>query len=397
MALSAHKSAWVKERQVMAQRYQRGSLRREPRSGGKEVWVWRYRVHGVMKQEAFPVESFPTENDVWQHLERSVSLLNKGAEKPVPVAVTMGFVVDRYIKEYLPELSKATQDTDGSMLRVHIKPKWGETQIADIQPADVEKWLKQLQGENGKPLSGASRGRARRMMKQLFDRAMFWRLIPHEENPITLVKVRGVSRRQKTIVILTVAQVNALIAELPEPYATMVLIAAGLGLRVEEVVALKWRDFDFHSQTITIQQVYTHSALKEVPKTEASNADLPVSENILAALRGHRERNTIKSEWVFPSPVTGHPYSPDTILQKKIKPAVKKLGLPKIGWHTFRHTYKSWLGSGTATLTQQKDMLRHADISTTGNIYGGTPIEEMRPLHEAIASQLHAQSPATKA
>ena len=34
-----------------------------------------------------------------------------------------------------------------------------------------------------------------------------------------------------------------------------------------------------------------------------------------------------------------------------LKPAAQKLGLPKIGWHTFRHSFKAWIASGATTLT----------------------------------------------
>jgi integrase len=345
-----------------------------------------------MQQELFPAEQYKTEGALWRHLETAIGRLNDGLETPTPKAVTMGDVITQYIKEYLPELSKTTQDTDRSMLNKHVRPMWGEKLIGDIKPDAVEKWLKTLK------MSGASRGRARRMIKQLFDRAMFWEYLPAGENPITLVKVRGVSLRVKVIHILTQNQVNALVAVLQEPYNLMVLVAAGLGLRVSEVVALQWDDIDQKAKTITIRRAYTHSALKGV-KTEASEAVLPISDMLLDALFTHRSGSGAGEQWVFPSPVTGHPYSADTILNKKIKPAAAALGLPKIGWHTFRHSYKSWLGGGKATLTQQKDMLRHADISTTANIYGGTPVEEMRPLHEAVTARLcpPTYSPATNA
>jgi hypothetical protein len=76
------------------------------------------------------------------------------------------------------------------------------------------------------------------------------------------------------------------------------------------------------------------------------------------------------------------------ILADHLKPAAKKLGLPKPGWHTsFRHGYRSWLGAGTATTSQQKDLMRHAALPTTME-YGGTPVEEMRPLVEAVSSRL---------
>jgi integrase len=50
------------------------------------------------------------------------------------------------------------------------------------------------------------------------------------------------------------------------------------------------------------------------------------------------------------------------------KLAAGKLG--KIGWHTFRHTYRSWLDETGAPMKVQQEQMRHASIQTTMNIYG---------------------------
>jgi integrase len=133
---------------------------------------------------------------LWTHLETSVRLLNEGAAEPVPIAVTMGKLIDRYRSEYRPTLAKSTRNTDGSMLRVHIEPIWGSVGIADVSPMAVDAWLKSL------TISPSSKGRARHLLKQLIDKAMFWELIRQDVNPMTLVKVKGVSKRVKKVVLL---------------------------------------------------------------------------------------------------------------------------------------------------------------------------------------------------
>ena len=140
---------------------------------------------------------------LWQHLETANRLLSEGAEEPVPVATMMGKVIARYRKEYLPNLAKSTRNTDGSMLKVHIEPQWGSVGIADVRPMAVDEWLKSL------TLSSASKGRARTLLKQLIDKTMFWEMIPSGKNLMTLVKVKGVSKRQKKIVLLRLRHENA--------------------------------------------------------------------------------------------------------------------------------------------------------------------------------------------
>jgi hypothetical protein len=44
-------------------------------------------------------------------------------------------------------------------------------------------------------------------------------------------------------------------------------------------------------------------------------------------------------------------------------------GIGKVGWHTFRHTYSTMLGSAGTDIKVQQELLRHANIQTTMNIY----------------------------
>jgi integrase len=41
-----------------------------------------------------------------------------------------------------------------------------------------------------------------------------------------------------------------------------------------------------------------------------------------------------------------------------------------IDWHTFRHTYRSWLDETGAPMKVQQELMRHALIQTTMNVYG---------------------------
>lgn len=50
-------------------------------------------------------------------------------------------------------------------------------------------------------------------------------------------------------------------------------------------------------------------------------------------------------------------------------PAGQKLGLDGVGWHTFRHTYRSWLDATGAPLGVQQKLMRHAQISTTIDVW----------------------------
>jgi integrase len=55
-----------------------------------------------------------------------------------------------------------------------------------------------------------------------------------------------------------------------------------------------------------------------------------------------------------------------------------------IGWHTMRHTYRSWLDETGAPMTVQQNLMRHSDIRTTMNIYGDAIPDTLRKAHGKV-------------
>jgi len=73
-----------------------------------------------------------------------------------------------------------------------------------------------------------------------------------------------------------------LIALISEPYATMVYVAVYTGLRVSELIGLRWGDI--HDQSITIDERYCRGDLGE-PKSDASNATIPVNRKVIERIQ----------------------------------------------------------------------------------------------------------------
>ena len=202
-------------------------------------------------------------------------------------------------------------------------------------------------------------------MHTLFIAAIRWEMI--ERNPID--HIRQSRKRLKTPRVLTPAEFKALLPHLSEPYKTMVMTIACLGLRVCELLGLQWGDIDFDNFTVKIQRDFVEGEIYPT-KTEASEALLPLDPDLAVMLMNHKERSFYKadSDFVFAG-ATGKPRWPDVMLTDHIKPAAAKVGIGKIGWHTFRHTYSSLLRAHGTDIKVQQELLRHSDVQTTLNIY----------------------------
>ena len=59
-----------------------------------------------------------------------------------------------------------------------------------------------------------------------------------------------------------------------------------------------------------------------------------------------------------------------------------------IGWHNFRHAYSTLLRELGADIKVQQELLRHADIRTTLNIYTQAVTAQKREANSKVVSML---------
>jgi integrase len=102
-----------------------------------------------------------------------------------------------------------------------------------------------------------------------------------------------------------------------------------------------------------------------------------------------------EEHWLFPSPVTGRPYHADSMRNDYLVPTGLKLGLGRIGFHTFRHTYRAWLDETGAPVGVQQKLMRHAHVSTTMDQYGNASALAKRKANRPIVQRL-LQRPANQ-
>src|ERR1700741_5329112 len=67
-------------------------------------------------------------------------------------------------------------------------------------------------------------------------------------------------------------------------------------------------------------------------------------------------------------------------------------GLGRIGFHTFRHTYRAWLDETGAPVGVQQKLMRHAHVSTTMDQYGNASALAKRKANRPIVQRLLRRS-----
>ncbi len=372
-------------------RYQYGSVEIDKRVTGPDVWIYRWREttsDGRKKRRGFTVgtvEKYRTEAHALKAAEGMRLLINDGVAAREPVLFCG--VLDRFLIEQKQE-QEAEQITHGtlasyrSMISQHILPKWGDMYLQDVRPALVQDWLRKL------TLSPTYKGHIRSLMYRLFDRAMIWELIGVDRNPMDLVEVKGISKRRKRPRILQVKDAWRILDALAQPYRTIVLIALCFGLRISEILGLRWTDFDFKRSAVLIQRSAVGKRLNKL-KTECSQDEVPLERGFIVELKKWQVL-CLESEgqWLFPSPATGRPLHADSIRADYLVPTGLQLGLGRIGFHTFRHTYRAWLDETGAPVGVQQKLMRHAHISTTMDQYGNASMEAKRKANRPLVQRL---------
>lgn len=357
--------------------YQHGTIERKRRKKAPDVWAFRYYVRNADGSRTYASKVIGTVKEFSTKAQASKAaeafLLEANPDKQGLVPLTFSAVIGTFKHDNLPD-RYSTRVSYLSCLNVHIKPKWGHCTLEQVAaaPIEVEKWLE------GLSLAPKTRGHLKAVLHRLYDFAMKSGLYPLERNPMELVEVKNVTKRVRQPRVLTYDQFWTLLGFIVEPYRTMVLVAQCLGLRASEVMALQWRDFDFENLTVRVQRSVVHGRVGDV-KTEYSNDDLPLDPDFATVMLNWKAKCAETPEgWVFPNPDTGKPYWQESVCTDHIKPAGVKAGLGKIGWHTFRHTYRTWLDTTGAPISTQKELMRHASIQTTSNVYGRAVMSEAK-------------------
>jgi len=147
--------------------------------------------------------------------------------------------------------------------------------------------------------------------------------------------------------ILTIEQVERLVAATPAAHRAFVTTAAYTGLRAGELRALSWGDIDFDARGITVNKTYYRDHLQRSTKTGHDRV-VPLPPHVAITLREwRRECPRSSAGLVFPGP-SGSPLDLDTFRARIFKPAVRAAGLPAgLRIHDLRHTSASlYLQSG---------------------------------------------------
>jgi hypothetical protein len=184
-----------------------------------------------------------------------------------------------------------------------------------------------------------------------------------------------------------------LLTSLPEPCRTIVVAAVLTGLRIGEVLALRWKNLDMLRGRVLVRETVSEGLFGS-PKIRSSRRDVPMSQPVCKALVAQRGRcrQAGPEDLVFATRKQT-PLNPKNPLRRELHPACIRLKLLLITWHSFRHTHATLLGELCESLRTAQAILWHSDLKTTLNVYMHAIPESQRRAVNKVADVLFPNVP----
>jgi integrase len=303
------------------------------------------------------------------------------------------FVDTVYIPVLLPKLANTTQGRYEGIINNYLKPQFEKLCLRDITVLTIDRYLTSLAKSD---LSLESIDKIRDVLSGILAAAVRYELLVR--NPAEGLKLPRARKGKRSKPFITPTQFAALVELIAEPYATMVYVAVYTGLRVSELIGLRWRNVG--TDSITVDERYCRGDWGP-PKSEASNATIPVNSAVIDRIhrlrtvqvevkagRAVRRYPAVKSgnpdDLVFQSVKDGGPMRDNNILVRHLKPAAVKLGIGWVNWLVLRRSFATWLKMAGADVKDAQALMRHSRASTTLDIYQQFVPESQRRVVDSL-------------
>ncbi len=317
----------------------------------------------VRRSEVLGLASDFTKREAHRLLEEKLRPINHGYYKPQSTITFTQFVKEQYETTALPTLRQSTQGIYRAILRKHLLPRFGNHRLCDIHKSEVQRFIlaKLHEGQ-----SWESANKIRVLLSKVLSTAVEYGYL--NENPAQGIKMpeRTQKRPPKP---LTREEARRLLVALEEPSRTIALVGLYTGLRISEILGLRWKRVDLFGGSIRVEEASYRGILGQ-PKTKASRREVPLPFTVVQALTEHRSRSqgTSPDGLVFAT-ANGTPLSDNNLRNRQLHPACHRAGIWRIGWHTLRHTHQSLLHALGMPLKVSQAQLGHSKLSTTLEIY----------------------------
>ncbi|MGD8151416.1 tyrosine-type recombinase/integrase [Ornithinimicrobium sp. Y1694] len=317
---------------------------------------FRARYTGPDGQRHSAPHTFDTKADAetWLTLRRS-EIIREDWTPASTSRMTFGVYAETWLSDR--PLKPTTRQHYRSLLDNQILPTFDTVPMKAISPAMVRKWHTSLPADRP-----TLRAHAYGLLRAVLQTALHDGEIT--SNPVH-IRGAGNAKRVKKIEPASLAELEALVAAMPERYTVMTLLAAWCGLRFGELTELRRKDVDVKAGVIKVRRAVTRVEGEYVvgtPKSDAGIRDVAIPPHLLAAVKSHLADNITGGRDGLLFPAAGDPakHLAPASLYKVFYRAREAAGRPDLRWHDLRHTGAVLAAQTGATLAELMGRLGHS-------------------------------------
>lgn len=324
------------------------SLRKDTNTLYVDFW---YELNGRKKRyrEKAPIQKRRAaeryEREVRERIEREGSAFLSGERFD-------GFA-SQWFDTYTVRNTKSEKESKEAILRLHLRPFFGEMKLINVDEEAIASFVASQVEKNASPKSINNR---LAVLRKMLATAHEWKRIPR------VPKVDWMEVPEADVDFLTFDEAKLLMALPESQWRTMMVLVTKAGLRLGELLALRWRDVDFSRGIIRVAKNYVRGETKAPKGKRIENVEM--SNVAIRELQAQRARTQLRGELVFCHPKTGGQLTKNMV-KRPLWRACRDAGLRRIGWHVLRHTFVSHLVMKGVNLRSVQKLARHRSIKQT--------------------------------
>jgi integrase len=291
------------------------------------------------------------------------------------------YLMDHWLEHARATTAPSTYRRYRQIVLTELVPEFGTIRLTELTPMRVQSYLgrslsRKCHRKSGGDLSAQTVRHFYRCLKRSLALAVRWGLIPR--NPCDLVDAPRVE--QTEMKALDERQLLALLAAIRQTrHHVPVLLAATTGMRLGEILALKWSDIDLECRECqvvrSLQQTDAGLSFK-TPKTRRSRRTILLPQMAVTALKAHRaqqneERLLMGAGYDDQGLVFARPDGsmwPPVQFSSDFRRLIRRHGF-NIRFHDLRHTHASQLLKAGVPVKVVSERLGHATASITLDVY----------------------------
>lgn len=265
-------------------------------------------------------------------------------------------LLEDFAKEFLDTYARVTnkpaeQESKEAILRLHVTPFFGKMRLDKVGPRDIERFKAAAleEGTAAKTINNRLT-----VLRRLYAVAKEWGRVA------AVPTIRWLKTPEPEFDFFDAAESARLVEGADAgQWRCMVLVALRTGLRVGELIALRWDDVDLVTRRIVVRKNMSRGVIG-TPKGGRSR-EVELSPAAVASLRELPSR--FAGALVFPGEDGRH--LTRNACKHPLWRACRRAGLRRVGWHVLRHSTASQLVMAGVPMRAVQELLGHRDIKQT--------------------------------